>query len=226
MDNDRGLYPVYLDMKGKPCLVVGGGRVAERKVEGLLRAKARVVVVSPEATKPIQNLDALGRLVWIKKTFETSDLEGRAFVVAASGTRALNRKVAHEARKLGILVNVADKGEEGDAFLPLSLVFKNLRVAVSSSGKCPAFSRAFGEVLKGCIEKGYPQALEIMIALRSVLLATKGGEGAFTVEPSLIRALARCIEHRQSEEARLLLQQAYPEAFEASLGVLEGLWTD
>jgi precorrin-2 dehydrogenase/sirohydrochlorin ferrochelatase len=210
MEEAYDLYPVYLDCRAKACLVVGGGNVAGRKVQGLLRAGARVCVVSPEAVEPIKELSGVGRLVWAKRPYTAEDLEGVFFVVAASNIKELNQRVAAEARSRGILVNTAEGASGGDVFLPVSLAFKNLRVAVSSSGKCPAFAKALADVLGAWLGRGFPLALEVLTALREAHLRSGVGQERFVVEPSLAVTLSELLAQGCTHEARGILEKAYP----------------
>ena len=89
-----GYYPIFLEMKDRPCLVVGGGQVAQRKVEGLLAADAAVTVVSPDLTEALAALKAEGRIEHRQRDYQGGDLEGFAIVVAATDDKAANARVA------------------------------------------------------------------------------------------------------------------------------------
>jgi len=130
--------------------------------------------------------------------------------VAASNIKELNQRVAAEARSRGILVNTAEVASGGDVFLPVSLAFKNLRVAVSSSGKCPAFAKALAEVLGAWLGRGFPLALEVLTALREAHLRSGVGQERFVVEPSLAVTLSELLAQGSTHEARGILEKAYP----------------
>lgn len=221
MEAAYNLYPVYINFTGKPCLVVGGGKVAWRKTQRLLRAGARVRIVSPKAIEPIEKLSEDGKLVWKKKPYVTEDLEGAFFVLAASNIRELNQRVAAEARFRGILANMADGVPGGDVFLPASLASKNLRVAVSSSGKCPAFAKALRDVLREWLCPGFPLALEVLTALREAKLMCGVEQKKFVVEPSLAVMLAKLLERGRIQEAKETLEKSYPELLHAIPPALE-----
>ncbi len=134
--------PVLLDLTGLPCVVVGGGRVAERKASALRRAGARVRVVAPEVTPRLRNLARRGSIVWFRKRFANAHLRGAWLAVAATSDAAVNRAVAREGRRRRMLVNVADAPETGSFRMPAVLVRGPLRIAVSTSGESPALARA------------------------------------------------------------------------------------
>jgi precorrin-2 dehydrogenase / sirohydrochlorin ferrochelatase len=131
------LYPVFLDLDGKHCVIVGGGEVANRKARKLLQARAEVVVISPEV-KP--ELASVAVEVW-RKPYEEGDLEGAFLAFAATNRREVNAAVAREAQRRGILVNVADEASEGDFALPSTLRRGQLQVAVSTGGASPTLAR-------------------------------------------------------------------------------------
>ncbi len=134
---DAVLYPIFLDLDGRRCVVVGGGEVANRKARKLLQARAEVVVVSPEV-KP--ELESVAAEVY-RRPYREGDLEGAFLVFAATGRRGVNAAVAREARGRGIPVNVADVPSEGDFALPSVLRRGQLQVAVSTGGASPTLAR-------------------------------------------------------------------------------------
>lgn len=136
------VYPVVLTrVAGTPVVVIGGGKVAERKVRGLLEVGARVRVVSPEATETIRQWAAEGHLTWEARPYRMGDLLGARLAFAATNRREVNAHVAREAAELGVLCNVADAPEEGDFHLPAVYRGKDVVVAVSTAGADPARAR-------------------------------------------------------------------------------------
>lgn len=132
------LYPVYLDLEGKPCLVVGGGTVATRKVGGLLRAGARVTVVAPEVTREIEGLAGKGALELCRRAFRPGDVEGRWLVFCATGEPAVNRSVFQACEAARIPANVADDPPHCRFHVPARWAGGKLQIAVSTSGGAPA----------------------------------------------------------------------------------------
>lgn len=131
-------YPVFLDLRGRPVLVVGAGKVALRKVRGLLEAGARVSVVAPRWEPEFERLPvALAR-----RAFEPADLDGAFLVFTATDDRGVNRSVAALAKVRGIPVNVADARAECDFLVPSRLRRGHLQVAVSTGGEDPRHAAA------------------------------------------------------------------------------------
>src|SRR5215212_1626765 len=131
------LYPVFLDLEGKCCVVVGGGEVANRKARKLLQARARVVVISPEVKPELASVAAEVR----RRSYREGDTEGAFLVFAATDVREVNAAVAREARERGIPVNVADKPSEGDFALPSTLRRGQLQVVVSTGAASPTLAQ-------------------------------------------------------------------------------------
>ena len=126
-------YPVFLDLKDRPVLVVGAGRVALRKTRGLLDAGALLTVVSPESLPEFDSLPV--RL--IRRRFRASDLAGAALVFAATNDRAVNHRISIEAKHRGIIANIADALEECDFLVPARLSRGGVQIAISTGGASP-----------------------------------------------------------------------------------------
>ena len=137
-------YPIFLDLGGCRCVVVGGGAVANRKARKLLQARAEVVVISPETRPEIESMAVEVR----RRPYEAGDLEGAHLAFAATDSREVNSAVAREARERGIFVNVADKPSEGSFALPSTLRRGGLQVAVSTGGASPTLARGVRKELE------------------------------------------------------------------------------
>lgn len=131
------LYPIFLDLDGKRCVVVGGGEVANRKARKLLQARAEVVVISPDVKPELASIAAEVR----RRPYEEGDLEGAFLAFAATDRREVNAAVAREAVERSIPVNVADEPSEGDFALPSTLRRGQLQVAVSTGGASPTLAQ-------------------------------------------------------------------------------------
>lgn len=131
------LYPVFMNLRGRRCVLVGAGEVASRKVRRLLQAQAEVVVVAPEISP---ELEGVAHEVH-RRPYRPGDLEGAFMAFAATGSREVNEAVAREGRRLGVPVNVADDPDGGDFALPSALRRGRLQVAVSTGGASPALAR-------------------------------------------------------------------------------------
>jgi siroheme synthase-like protein len=140
-------YPIFLDLKNRPVLVVGGGRVALRKTKGLLEAGARVTVVSPESLPEFDQL--VVRLVrLVRRKFRASDIPGNALVFAATNDRLTNHRVGDVARGKGIFANIVDSPEECDFLVPARVRQGNLQIAVSTGGQNPKLAAALRRTLE------------------------------------------------------------------------------
>jgi len=140
MAQGRGeLYPVFLDLRGLPVLVVGAGGVAARKVRALLQARARVTVVAPRFGPRFTELRGLRRR---RRAFRAQDLRGARLVFAATDDRALNTRVAVLAERRGVWANVAAPPEAGRLLVPACLRRGRLCIAVSTAGVSAAAARA------------------------------------------------------------------------------------
>ncbi len=129
-------YPVFLDLKDRPVLVVGAGRVALRKTKGLVEAGARVTVVAPECEAEFAELPV--RMV--ARRFRASDLSGVALVFAATNDRLTNHRIGVAARGKGLFANVADSAEECSFIVPARVQRGVVQLAISTGGENPRLS--------------------------------------------------------------------------------------
>ncbi len=162
-------YPIFLDISGKTCLVVGGGKVGARKAKGLANAGARVRVVSLEFDKRLSDPCANG-IHKEKKAFEPDDLRGVSLVFAATDNMALNTEVRDACRRAGILCNIADGMDKGDFILPAVVDRGALQVAVSTGGTSPAVARQLRMELEERFGPEYTHMLTLMANVRKTLL--------------------------------------------------------
>lgn len=133
---NMNLFPIFLKLEGRRCLVVGGGQVGTQKIAGLLDAGAEVTVVDPSASVAVREF--LGRRVaWHVRKYLPSDLEGVYLVIAATSDEEVNRQIYDQAQKRGILVNVVDVPPLCDFYYPAVVRRGSLVVAVSSEGESP-----------------------------------------------------------------------------------------
>ncbi|NTU85871.1 MAG: precorrin-3B C(17)-methyltransferase, partial [Chloroflexales bacterium] len=151
-------YPVILtNTERMAAVVVGGGKVGERKVRGLLAAGAAVRVISPEASPQLQAWADAGRISWERRPYAPGDLAGARLVFAASDQRAVNTQVAREATALGALCNVADAPEEGSFHVPALHRGPGLTVAVSTGGAAPARAASIRDSIARWLVAGAPE---------------------------------------------------------------------
>jgi len=162
-------YPIFLDLIGRPCLVVGGGEVATRKVEGLLSAEARVTVISPEVTAIIDEYADAGELRHIKRPYRDGDLEGYFLAIATTGVPGVDIQIAAEAWSAGALLNVVDRPVLCDFITPALIQREDLSIAVSTNGKCPGFAKRVREMIESIIGAQFGAALKSAAAQRNRL---------------------------------------------------------
>jgi precorrin-2 dehydrogenase/sirohydrochlorin ferrochelatase len=147
-------YPVNLNIKGKLCVVIGGGKVAERKIRNILLYGGKVKVIGPELTKPLSQMVRRRGINYRQGEYHAGVLEGAFLAYAATSDRKVNAQVAKDATRLGILVNVCDSAGESTFILPAVLRKKGVTIAVSTDGLSPAKSVRIRDRLKELIEEG------------------------------------------------------------------------
>jgi precorrin-2 dehydrogenase/sirohydrochlorin ferrochelatase len=134
-------YPVFLVLRERPCLIIGGGEVAERKTLSLLEAGADVTVVSPTLSPKLAELARTQKVRHLPRTFEEHDLAGIFLVIAATDSPEINASVARLCRKKHVLVNVAAPPEESSFIVPSVVERGDLVIAISTSGDSPGLSK-------------------------------------------------------------------------------------
>ncbi|HVX30803.1 MAG TPA: bifunctional precorrin-2 dehydrogenase/sirohydrochlorin ferrochelatase [Nitrolancea sp.] len=159
-------YPIALNLAQKPCLVVGGGALAEGKLDALIAAGACLTVISPDVQPRIADLAADGHLVLRQRPYHSDDLNGVTLVIAATEDRALNARIAEDARAAGVLVNAVDDPPNCD-FYAVSIVRRgDLQVAISTNGRSPAFARWMRESLDVSLPAEYRDLLDLLGDIR------------------------------------------------------------
>lgn len=164
-------YPVNLDIRGRDCLVVGGGAVGARKVATLLACGAKTTVVSPQTVPEIDRLADAGNIRLLRRGFSPDDLGGRFLVIGATDDENLNRRISAEAEKRGMLCNIADFPEGCNFILPAVVRRGDLLIAISTSGTSPAFAKALRKRIEADFGPEYGRFLDLMGAVRSRLLS-------------------------------------------------------
>lgn len=163
-------YPVYLDLRGRPCLVIGGGTVAERKVQSLLEAGAVVTVVSPTLTSKLLDLSRSGTITHRPKKIEENDLSRAFLVIAATNSPGVNTFAAQACKKKNILVNVVVPPVESSFIVPSVVERGDLLIAVSTSGASPALARKIRLELEANYGTEYALFLETLADIREQVL--------------------------------------------------------
>ena len=165
-------YPVCLDLEGRPCLVVGGGRVAERKVKGLLACNALVKVISPGLTDELSRMHAEGLLEWLDRPYKTGDLAHTFLVVAATNDEQAQLLIQAEAAELNKLLNVVDVPQRCNFIMPATVRRGDLTLAIATGGKSPALAKKLRKELEKRIGPEYTVLVNILGACRPQILAS------------------------------------------------------
>ncbi len=166
-------YPVFLDIAGRPCLVVGGGKVAERKVRSLLSAGADVTVLSPRLTEGLKRLvskKGADRVRHIPRRYSPGDLEGYFLVISATNSKETNRQVYEDAEDFNVLLNVVDHPDACNFIVPSVVERGELKVAISTSGKSPFLAKTLRNALENALPQELVTFVEILGAVRNKLL--------------------------------------------------------
>lgn len=164
-------YPVNLDIRGRRCLVVGGGRVGARKARTLVQCGAVVTVVSPMIASAISQLAEKGSIALRKRPYQTDDLTGMFLVIGATDDEDLNRRIHTDAESRGMLCNIADRPEICNFTLPAIVQRGDFMMAISTAGKSPAFAKHIRKRLEAQFGPEYGALLDLMGAIRVKLLA-------------------------------------------------------
>ncbi|MBI2852398.1 MAG: bifunctional precorrin-2 dehydrogenase/sirohydrochlorin ferrochelatase [Chloroflexi bacterium] len=160
-------YPVFLDIQGKKCVVIGGGNVALRKVKGLLEHGAKVDVVSPELCPEIVGLAENREIGVFQRHYQTGDLQGAFIAIAATDSRTTNSRIAREARERHVLVNVVDDAELSDFIAPAIVRRGGLSIAISTAGLSPALARKIRTRLEEDFGEEYAELARLIDEVRT-----------------------------------------------------------
>ena len=170
MKRNTGTYfPVFLDVRRKKCVVIGGGQVAFRKIRTLLDCGASVTVISPVLHPDLSELANKKSIQVIRRSYKSRDLKGAFIVIAATGTKETNRKVAKEAGRVGALVNVVDDPEPSDFIVPSVVRRGDLTIAISTGGMSPALARKIRTRLEDSFGEEYALLVSLVEEVRSTL---------------------------------------------------------
>ncbi len=160
------LYPIYLNLTSQECLVVGGGKVAERKVNTLLEYEARIKLVSPEVTPMIGSYAADNLISWRRGIFQPEDLAGISIVFAATGDNLVNQEISALCHQHGIWINAVDDPPNCDFLVPSILRRNSLCIAISTEGKSPLLAAKLRRELDSLIPIEYGEWVDILGKLR------------------------------------------------------------
>ena len=199
-------YPIFLNISGKRCVVVGGGQVALRKVRTLLEYGASVEVVSPELCSELSQLADSGEIRVRPRSYQAGDLQDAVIAIAATNDRQINLEVVKEARKRGVLVNVVDDAESSDFIAPSYLRRGDITIAVSTGGRSPALARKIRTRLEKDFGDEYASLALLLNEVRTEVkrqgIKVNGDAWQETLDLDLLSDLLR---KGNSEKARAML---------------------
>ncbi|HEY6400712.1 MAG TPA: bifunctional precorrin-2 dehydrogenase/sirohydrochlorin ferrochelatase [Blastocatellia bacterium] len=207
-------YPIYLDLKGRDVLVVGGGAIAEGKAMQLVEAGARVTVVSPELTETLRAAAGRGEITHLNGPFIEENLNGLFLVVSATNDRRVNERVANAARKRGLLCNVVDQPDLCNFITPALVTRGELQISVSTGGGSPTLTQRVKREVAALIGEEYGVLLELAAEMR---VEAKGRIADFEQRKDALRAFVESdaidlIRAGRRDEARALARRFLQDA--------------
>jgi siroheme synthase-like protein len=200
-----GYYPIFLDMSGRRCVVIGGGPVAERKVKGLLAAGATITVISPKQTEQLAAMAQKGKINLYGRAYQPGDLDGCDLAFAATGNEEVDAAVFCEGRERRVWVNAADDLAHCDFILPSVLRRGDLTVAVATGGASPALSRLIREELETYLNEDYAVLAEVAGDARKDLKKDSLRVDAKTWHSALDTCVRQLIREGKRAEAKAYL---------------------
>jgi precorrin-2 dehydrogenase/sirohydrochlorin ferrochelatase len=209
MKRKTGTYfPVFLNVRRKKCVVVGGGQVAFRKVRMLLDCGASVTVISPVLHPDLSELADKKSIQVIRRSYKPGDLKGAMIVVGATDVKKVNRKVADEARGVGALINVVDDPKPSDFIIPSFFRRGDLTVAVSTAGRSPALARKVRTGLEEKLGDEYRPLVTLINDVRSSLKRQRITVRAEDWQAALdLDLLTHLVRTGQREKAKAVLME-------------------
>jgi precorrin-2 dehydrogenase len=166
------LFPMFLKLEGRQCLVVGAGKVGEPKISGLLETGARIRVVSLDATRTVREWARAGFIELDLRAFSPDDLDGAFLAIVSTNSRTLNERVYHEAQRRGVLCNVVDVPDLCDFFYPSVVRRGDLQIAVSTAGKSPSLAQKIRQQLEKQYGPAYAAWVQELGETRKLILAS------------------------------------------------------
>jgi len=202
-------FPVFLNLKDRLCIVIGGGKVAERKIENLLKVKAKIRVISPELTFKLKKLAEEGKIEWEKRIYQKGDLDSAWLVIAATNDPEVQEEIYKEAEERHIFCNVVDVPELCSFIVPSIIKRGPLIIAISTSGVSPAVARRLRETLEELIGEEYNFYLELMKNLREQVLNLNlsSEEKEKKLQKLALAPIPRYIKYKDFELLKVLIEK-------------------
>ena len=166
------LFPMFLKLSGRQCLVVGAGKVGEPKISGLLDTDAQIRVVALEASPAVREWARQGKIDLELRAFSADDLEGAFLVVVATNSRGLNERIYDEAQRRGVLCNVVDVPDLCDFYYPAVVRRGDLQIAISTAGQSPSLAQKIRQQLEKQFGPAYAAWVTELGETRKLILAS------------------------------------------------------
>lgn len=160
-------FPLFVELKDRPCLIVGGGKVALRKAKSLLEFEAKVKVAAPNLEEEFRLLHKEHKIELYERNFEKKDLDGCYLVVAATDQAVINQEVARLCRERGIMVNVADNRERSSFLFPGCIKRSSVVIGITTSGESPALTKRIRQEIETLIDDSYGEAAKKLGKVRN-----------------------------------------------------------
>jgi precorrin-2 dehydrogenase/sirohydrochlorin ferrochelatase len=162
-------YPVFLNLTGRRCVIIGGGQIAEGKISKLLDSGAKIIVISPDVTQGIRGFAERGAIEFELRKYQTGDLDGAFLVIAATNDRVVNQEIFEEAEKNGVLLNAVDDMPRCSFIAPSIVERGPVTIAISTGGASPALARKLRETLDKSQELGWTDATSVLSKARQII---------------------------------------------------------
>lgn len=199
------LFPMFVKLDGKRCIVVGAGKVGEPKIGGLIETGARIHVIALEASEAVHAWANAGRITLELRAFAAGDLDGTFLAVVATASRTLNGSIYREAQRRGVLCNVVDDPEYCDFYYPAVVRRGDLQIAISTSGQSPSLAQKLRQQLERQFGPGYAQWVAELGETRKLVLASD-------LDPQRKSDLLHSLASREALKAALAEQTAKEES--------------
>ena len=206
-------YPVFLDIRDKKCVIVGGGEVAARKAERLLDCGAKVFVISPKLSPALAALKEKKIINHIAAQYSGDLINGAALVIGATDDEKTNAAISLDARRQGIPVNIVDDPQKCDFILPSLVQRGDLAITIGTGGKSPALARHLREELEAQYGKEYETLLNILGNLR-IKMVKNEGIGKDWFESLLAEGILDSIKEKNKEKVKKTVQKITGEEVE------------
>ena len=191
------LFPMFVKLEGKRCLVVGAGRVGEPKIVGLIDTGACVHVIALEASDAVKAWAQAGKIRLELRAFSVGDLDGTLLAVVATASRALNGSIYREAQRRGVLCNVVDDPEYCDFYYPAVVRRGDLQIAISTNGQSPSLAQKLRQQLERQFGPGYARWIAELGETRKLVLASD-------LDPQRKSELLHSLASREAVKAALM----------------------